>query len=204
MTQRRTHNSPFSFRAISQTVISRTSTKSYPPRTAKGSLPARKDFAIEVKLPPCMSPVPMMPEGKTKARNPLRCKGLRAFHLSKSWSLSWQNADFQQRGRFLGLENVVKSCKNIEKSAKILRFRRKMLELLGGFPPTGINFDSATQLAKTKNHPAGWFPFWSCWADSNRRPHPYQGCALPTELQQHIGDQEGARTLDLQRDRLAF
>ena len=25
---------------------------------------------------------------------------------------------------------------------------------------------------------------WSCWADSNRRPHPYQGCALPTELQQ--------------------
>ena len=48
------------------------------------------------------------------------------------------------------------------------------MELLGGFPPTGINFDSATQLAKTKNHPAGWFPFWSCWADSNRRPHPYQ------------------------------
>ena len=33
------------------------------------------------------------------------------------------------------------------------------MELLGGFPPTGINFDSATQLAKTKNHPAGWFPF---------------------------------------------
>ena len=26
--------------------------------------------------------------------------------------------------------------------------------------------------------------FWSCWADSNCRPHPYQGCALPTELQQ--------------------
>ena len=25
---------------------------------------------------------------------------------------------------------------------------------------------------------------WSCWADSNCRPHPYQGCALPTELQQ--------------------
>ncbi len=29
--------------------------------------------------------------------------------------------------------------------------------------------------------------FWSCWADLNRRPHPYQGCALPTELQQHNG-----------------
>ena len=53
------------------------------------------------------------------------------------------------------------------------------MELLGGFPPTGINFDSATQLAKTKNHPAGWFPFWSCWADSNRRPHPYQVIKCP-------------------------
>ena len=28
---------------------------------------------------------------------------------------------------------------------------------------------------------------WSCWADLNRRPHPYQGCALPTELQQQMG-----------------
>ena len=79
MTQRRTHSSPFSFRAISRTAMSRTSTKSYPPRTTEGSLPARKDFAIEVKLPPCMSLGPMMPEGKTKARNPLCCKGLRAF-----------------------------------------------------------------------------------------------------------------------------
>ena len=33
--------------------------------------------------------------------------------------------------------------------------------------------------------------FWSCWADSNRRPHPYQGCALPTELQQHMATKMG-------------
>ena len=32
---------------------------------------------------------------------------------------------------------------------------------------------------------------WSCWADSNRRPHPYQGCALPTELQQHMATKMG-------------
>ena len=25
---------------------------------------------------------------------------------------------------------------------------------------------------------------WSCYPDSNWRPHPYQGCALPTELYQ--------------------
>ena len=33
--------------------------------------------------------------------------------------------------------------------------------------------------------------FWSCWADSNCRPHPYQGCALPTELQQHMATKMG-------------
>ena len=33
--------------------------------------------------------------------------------------------------------------------------------------------------------------FWSCWADSNCRPHPYQGCALPTELQQQMATRMG-------------
>ena len=33
--------------------------------------------------------------------------------------------------------------------------------------------------------------FWSCWADSNCRPHPYQGCALPTELQQQVATTKG-------------
>ena len=33
--------------------------------------------------------------------------------------------------------------------------------------------------------------FWSCWADLNRRPHPYQGCALPTELQQRMATRKG-------------
>ena len=27
---------------------------------------------------------------------------------------------------------------------------------------------------------------WSWWPDSNWRPHPYQGCALPTELHQQV------------------
>ena len=30
----------------------------------------------------------------------------------------------------------------------------------------------------------------SCWPDLNRWPHPYQGCALPTELQQLICEQD--------------
>ena len=58
---------------------------------------------------------------------------------------------------------------------------------------------------KNKENPevsmtSGFLAYWSCWADSNCRPHPYQGCALPTELQQqrlcpsykgHSGDREG-------------
>ena len=38
----------------------------------------------------------------------------------------------------------------------------------------------------TKNHlnrkDSSGFSRWSCYPDSNWRPHPYQGCALPTEL----------------------
>ena len=70
-----------------------------------------------------------------------------------------------------------------------------------GFEPSHTESESAVL---PLHNPA---ILWSCWADSNRRPHPYQGCALPTELQQHIfknGDPERARTVDLQRDRLAF
>ena len=57
--------SPFSEQSRMPFATSRTSTKSYPPQTAKGSFPARKDFAIEVKLPPCKWPGPLMQEGKT-------------------------------------------------------------------------------------------------------------------------------------------
>ena len=30
------------------------------------------------------------------------------------------------------------------------------------------------------------FSFWSSHPDSNWRPHPYHGCALPTELWEHV------------------
>ena len=41
-------------------------------------------------------------------------------------------------------------------------------------------------------------------AESNHRHVDFQSTALPTELPRHNYDPEGARTLDLQRDRLAF
>ena len=59
--------------------------------------------------------------------------------------------------------------------------------------------------------PKGWSWRW----DSNPQPADYKSAALPIELRQHearsvcgscheSGDPEGARTLDLQRDRLAL
>ena len=46
---------------------------------------------------------------------------------------------------------------------------------------------------------------WSWRRDLNPRPSDYKSDALPTVLRQHvIGDQDEARTRDLQRDRLAF
>ena len=44
---------------------------------------------------------------------------------------------------------------------------------------------------KKPRNRCGYEVFWSCWADSNCRPHPYQGCALPTELQQHMATKMG-------------
>ena len=57
-------------------------------------------------------------------------------------------------------------------------------------------------------------PIWWAFGDSNPQPADYKSAALPIELRQHeallfksdeeSGDPEGARTLDLQRDRLAL
>ena len=54
--------------------------------------------------------------------------------------------------------------------------------------------------------PASIYPNeWCFGAESNHRHGDFQSPALPTELpKQNIGDPEGARTLDLQRDRLAY
>ena len=47
----------------------------------------------------------------------------------------------------------------------------------------GRQFECQTTIKKNGEEKSSPL-FWSCWADSNCRPHPYQGCALPTELQQ--------------------
>ena len=51
--------------------------------------------------------------------------------------------------------------------------------------------------------------YWSWWRESNPQPADYKSAALPLShtsklLIEKIGDLERARTVDLQRDRLAF
>ena len=45
---------------------------------------------------------------------------------------------------------------------------------------------------------------WCLRVESNHRHRDFQSLALPTELPRQNGDPKGARTPDLQRDRLAF
>ena len=96
--------------------------------------------------------------------------------------------------------------------------------------PPGI--EPGMRVLQTRALPLGYGAIWSGKRGSNPPPQPWQGCALPnelfphkkwclrvdlnhrhrdfqslalpTELPRHIGDPEGARTPDLQRDRLAY
>ena len=58
-------------------------------------------------------------------------------------------------------------------------------------PQNRICFKSCKKQKKTPEIRRFQVLFWSCWADSNCRPHPYQGCALPTELQQRVATTKG-------------
>ena len=82
----------------------------------------------------------------------------------------------------------------------------------GGFEPPK---QSAADLQSAPFGHSGTYPrLWSWRWDLNPQPADYKSAALPIELRQHearccgsnlkSGDPEGARTLDLQRDRLAY
>ena len=55
-----------------------------------------------------------------------------------------------------------------------LRLHRKMM-----LCPCGHKY------TRKKDYLSSPFFLWSFWPESNRWPHPYQGCALPTEPQKH-------------------
>lgn len=60
--------------------------------------------------------------------------------------------------------------------------------------PTDPHFDPHQKI-KIRNKKAlkteVFKAFWSCYPDLNWGPHPYQGCALPTELQQQMATRKG-------------
>ena len=66
--------------------------------------------------------------------------------------------------------------------------------------------DSNPQPADYKSAalPLSYTGVWCLGAESNHRQADFQSAALPTELPRHNGDPERARTVDLQRDRLAL
>ena len=117
---------------------------------------------------------------------------------------------FQNKTASLGFVLVNLSCTNKKKPAspngdtgfcRCYPRKKKLAPLL--FRPSGksyamllpFSFPSQTRCAglwlgesahykskqKSQSERTGFF-VWSCYPDSNWGPHPYQGCALPTEL----------------------
>ena len=76
-----------------------------------------------------------------------------------------------------------------------------------GIPVSGAVDETRTRdlnLGKVALYQLSYYRMWCLGAELNHRHVDFQSTALPTELPRQIGDPEGARTLDLQRDRLAF
>ena len=104
------------------------------------------------------------------------------------------------------------------------RWRQRVLSLVGkSFSCTGNRSikngagDGARtrylHLGKVALYQMSYARKWCLRSESNQRHADFQSAALPTELQRHMGhlrarmengDPERARTVDLQRDRLAF
>ena len=64
-------------------------------------------------------------------------------------------------------------------------------------------FELGIKVLQTFALPLGYSADWSGLRGSNSLPPPWQGGALPDELNPH-GDLDGSRTHDLCRDRAAF
>ena len=87
------------------------------------------------------------------------------------------------------LRYAVCGCCLCVKNANCYKSRRdykdSILHLAQKINPRSKNQGEPALLHKTK-HPEVFglqgVSDWSCYPDSNWRPHPYQGCALPTEL----------------------
>ena len=92
-----------------------------------------------------------------------------------------------QIGAYFALPETIKRYQNeeIEPLGGEQRSRPVALQVLAMFPTCGSRCGS--KLSHTLTHRLNWSKskekvlfsrenrtFWSCWADSNRRPHPYQ------------------------------
>ena len=100
----------------------------------------------------------------------------------KPWAASWRRSCERKRTQKSTGEEVKPPLRySLDLSGHFRVWVRVWVKVDPHFDPHCFQHLCNKKAPKTEVFDA----FWSCWADSNRRPHPYQGCALPTELQQH-------------------
>ena len=152
-------------------MISVTPSPPQPSRTAWTSKPCPPCRGTTMPGSPC-APTPT-PRSRSRTRPP------------RLWAASWDR-----------LYNRVSSSKNrtgrqIFPSGAFLSF--PTVSACGSRCGSGFLTRTVKQLFATKKSPKTevFGDFWSCYPDLNRRPHPYQGCALPTELQQQMATRKG-------------
>ena len=106
----------------------------------------------------------------------------------KRWAASWRRSCKQKKGKSTG-EKAKASSPVLFKSFCAFRCVGHGVgqAVDPHFDPHHFQRFCNKKAPKTEVFDA----FWSCWADSNCRPHPYQGCALPTELQQQMATRKG-------------
>ena len=152
-------------------MISVTPSPPQPSRTAWTSKPCPPCRGTTMPGSPC-APTPT-PRSRSRTRPP------------RLWAASWDR-----------LYNRVSSSKNrtgrqIFPSGAFLSF--PTVSACGSRCGSGFLTRTVKQLFATKKSPKTevFGALWSCYPDLNRRPHPYQGCALPTELQQQMATRKG-------------
>ena len=132
----------------------------------------------------------------------------------------FQSCSFDQLGQlsiyFLGL--LYNSCSKKSRADCCFTqiFLKEKPPLLQWFSFSGADDEARTRylhLGKVALYQMSYIRIWCLRPESNQRHVDFQSTALPTELQRqktrtllnpHNGDPERARTVDLQRDRLAF
>ena len=76
------------------------------------------------------------------------------------------------------------NCNNL--AVRLIDGKMAIREHINRYYPKFLRISPRGVPRKKKDAPYWVRPVWSFWPESDRWPHPYQGCALPTELQKQM------------------